>query len=145
MSSDRHDRRMSSADARERDATLEDVLRRAGELRERDDDRPALLWYQRAVELGPGSFDAWCGLAHVCWKLARHEESLVASERALALDPRSMLAWTFKAEALLRQRRYAEAVEACDQALAIRRGDAKILYCRDFARAMLRAGLGTRR
>jgi formylglycine-generating enzyme required for sulfatase activity/Tfp pilus assembly protein PilF len=81
----------------------------------------AILLFQAATVMGPGSADAWLNLAEALHVVARYAEALKAWDRVLGLDPNSALAWNGKGATLLSLKLYQEALDALDRALALDR------------------------
>jgi len=79
----------------------------------------SILFFERATQRAPRSFDAWANLAFLYGEVGRWQDGLTACDRALALDDKRASEWGNKGRALNNLRRYDEALAAHDRALAI--------------------------
>ena len=99
--------------------SVDDLLTRGKALAAQEQFAEALPLFQRAIQLAPGSFDAWADLGWVLGQLRRHNEQLTACDRALALDDKQALVWSNKGGALVGLGNYREALAACDRAITL--------------------------
>lgn len=77
----------------------------------------ALLWYDRAMELGSLSASGWFGRGYALRKLGRLEEALICFDEALKLDPEQVPVDANRGYVLRELGRLEEAVAAFDAAL----------------------------
>jgi protein O-GlcNAc transferase len=84
-----------------------------------DYHHPALFALDRAIELDPGSVEAWTGKAVVFHRLQRYEDSLPAHLQAVQLGPDNAGAWSNFASTLKQMERHVDALGCCARALAL--------------------------
>jgi tetratricopeptide (TPR) repeat protein len=81
---------------------------------------PAVVDYQRAIELEPESPNAFAGLAETYLQMQRYEEATRHAEHAKELSPRDWSAHFLLGQAAHRQRDWAGAVQALTRAQQLR-------------------------
>lgn len=99
--------------------SAEDLLTRGQALNAQNNYAEALLLFERAAQLAPGSFGVWFNLGLVRNELNRFAEALPAHDRATTLNPSSAAAWSNKGVALRNLGRTDEALSAYDRALTL--------------------------
>ena len=94
-------------------------VRRGSELGRSGRFVEALVAFDTALALQPGSPEAWLGRGACLNELERLQESVAAYEKALLLRPDYFMAWSNLGSVLSRLERHADAAAAYDRALAV--------------------------
>ena len=99
--------------------SADDLITRGIALHAQGKYAEALLLFERAAQLAPGSSSAWSNLGQAFYDLERPSEAVTALERALELDPRNARIWVRMGNSLSDSGQHEEAIAAFDKAIAI--------------------------
>ncbi|BDX20795.1 hypothetical protein TUM22923_01160 [Polynucleobacter sp. TUM22923] len=85
----------------------------------KEDDRKALFFYEKALQLNPNHNSALVNMGATLNKLLRHEEALIFLDKAVHLDPKLAESWSNKGSSLDGLMRYEEALMDYDEAIKL--------------------------
>lgn len=85
----------------------------------RGQQKEALIYYDKAINVNPKFFEAWYNKGNIMMKLNENKEALNCFNKSIELEPKSADAWNNKGCSLWALNQYDEAIKCLDKAIEI--------------------------